>query len=110
MSSVRLDTEFIGPCTVWKCFSRGERFDLMLVSGIRQQSQGTQECRRQNPLWAGTWRAPRNVLVGSPWVSTSRHQRHMEPLFLGLEASCDPGQPYEGFKQKSHAFHTAAHC
>lgn len=46
----------------------------MLVSGIRQQSQGTPECRLQNPLQAGTWRAPTNVLVGSPWVSTSRNQ------------------------------------
>lgn len=45
---------------------------------------------------------------GSQPLETS--QRHMEPPFSGLEASCGPGQPYEGFKQKSHAFHTAAHC
>lgn len=74
MSSVRLDTEFIGPYTVWKCFLRGEQFDLMLVLGISQQSQGPQECRCQNPFQAGIRRAPRNVLVGSPWVSTSRNQ------------------------------------
>lgn len=106
MSSVRLDTGFIGPCTVWKCFLRGEQFDLMLVSGISQQSQGPQECHHQNPLQVAIQRAPRNVLVGSPWVSTSSNQseaqgasgiRPRSPLWpwtalwgLQAEATCSP--------------------